>query len=208
MKFYSYINEVTVRETLIYNKIKEILLNNNVKPFLKEFGKVYASNKFIWRGNDYIPYVGFKLKNTRKNRKPRFISTDLHEYLSKLSKKLFGWDIRTEGVFTADSHSASRFGSESVFIPFGNYKYRYNSTSFMNVYQIYDTYSSLVSSDKEKLDKLTKMYANDYKDKGLAKVVKSKTEFEAIFKCDSYILILHNRLPQLIFELMKEYKLA
>jgi hypothetical protein len=208
MKFYSYINEVTTKEVLIYNKIKKILLDNNVEPFLKEFGRTYVSRKFIWRGNDRIPYEGFKLKKTRKNRKPRFINQELHDYLSNLSKKLFGWDIRSEGVFTADSNSASRFGSESVFIPFGNYKYRYNSTSFMKVYQIYDTYGSYSESDKRKLNKLNKMYANDYKDKGLAEVVASKKEFEAIFKCDKYMLVLHSKLPQLIFEVMKEYKLV
>jgi hypothetical protein len=73
MRFYNYINEI----------------KTDIAPFLKEFGKNYDRNIFIYRGVSNTP-IKYIHKITRKDRKPRFIKKDLHDYLGKVSKQLWG----------------------------------------------------------------------------------------------------------------------
>jgi hypothetical protein len=49
----------------------------------------------------------------------------MHELLGDISKKYFGWNIRTEGVFTGSKKLALKFGQGNVyiFIPIGKYRY-------------------------------------------------------------------------------------
>jgi hypothetical protein len=77
MRFKNYLNE---RDEKIYSSIK---------PFIKEFGIDYMHNYFIYRGVKNTPKT-YTYKKTRKNRKPRFIPEELHNYLGNLSKKLWG----------------------------------------------------------------------------------------------------------------------
>ena len=217
MKFYQYINEETLTKRE-YNSddmvdsmsdIENILLENHTKQFLKEFGRSYGSGKFIWRGDKLIENQGYIMKQSRQDRRPRFIDKELHKILSKLSKKLFGWDIRTQGVFTGSVDKALNFGSPAVFIPLTNYKYVYNATSVDEIYRIYDMYHLYDAKTREvRLKDLKEMYATDYKTKGLNKFVKMESPFEAIFKCKYYLLVRHMNLSRIIFNVMKEMGLA
>lgn len=208
MKFYRYINEGN-RYPEEYEDIKSILIKKNSKPFLKEFGKMYGSNKYIYRGYDAgQKTMGYILKKSRTNRKPRFLPQDVHKHLSKLSKKLWGWDMRTEGVFTGDDTNASNFGQLWRFIPIGNYKYIY-TTEISDIYSIYDNYK--LSNDEEKkvlIDKLDDLYKTEYETKNLSSILRSRVEFESIFKCKEYILVRHPQLYKIIVEVMKHYNLA
>ncbi len=200
MKFSDYINE----EYDVFYEIRDILIKN-CKLFLKEFGKPYVAGKYIWRGimdpfgnNDYI------IKNARTNRKPRFIDVELHKELSRVSKKLWGWDMRTEGVFTGSNDIANRFGKPGVFFPFGSYKYVY-SKEYEDAYSEYNMFD--IKYKNEIVNKIENIYKNDYKTSGLPNELRKKSSFEAIFKCDKYMIVKHFNLRRAIYEALKELKI-
>lgn len=207
MKFYTYLNEVN-RYPEEYSNILHVLTKKNTKPFLKEFGKMYGSNKFIYRGYGQGRKIGYLLKKTRTDRKPRYLNQDLHEHLSKLSKDLWGWDMRKEGVFTGDSNNANHYGSLWKFIPIGNYKYVYTPDN-LEIYSLYDLYvETPIEDERENIrNQLDELYKTKYMTKGLSNLLSSKSDFEAIFKCDEYILTRHPQLYKIIVNAMKYYKL-
>ncbi len=210
MKFQKYLKENTDFDAL-YDYIKK-----NCKPFLKEFGKKYLERKFIYRGMQ-IDTAGFVIKNVRKDRKPRVVDKESHKFLSEIGKKIFGWDIRKEGVFTGGLYTADNYGILNIFIPIGKYKYVY----VKDVQSIYGYYDSLgyafdasklwnhdrknaywldrpderkeVDKEDEKdIDhwkkKIEDEYKNKYKTKGLSSIINT-LDYESIFKCDNYIAI-------------------
>jgi len=97
---------------IMYGKDIDTLFNviaNKCKPFLKEFGDTYrtasmASN-FIYRGMSSKSDT-FTVEKALKNRRPRYVDDRLHSFMNDLGKNLFGWNIRTEGVFTGDYSKA------------------------------------------------------------------------------------------------------
>lgn len=211
MRLLHYINEATD-----INKLTEII-DKFCQPFLKEFGKAYStaslSNSFIYRGMRTIPGE-YTVKKVRTDRQPRFIDDRLHKFLNGLCKKLFGWNVRSEGVFTGDYSKASNYGRPYIFIPMGNYKYVYTKDTY-KVYQLYDLHfaehsfleaieDKMKTSDDSKHEqnrskqiavlydiehKLKNFYSTQYKTSGLSNVLRSDNDWEAIFKCDRYIAV-------------------
>ena len=187
MRLQNFINEnlQNVADDLIH------IINHKAKPFMKEFGNMYSKNNpenYIYRSISPNPST-FVIKTARQNRKPRLISQDLHKYLSKISKKIFGWDMRTQGVFTADSHTAWSFGVPSIFIALGEYKYVY-STSYHEAYLRYDK-EAIIGKERYEQNKkdLYDIYKEKYKNKGLSNILKKGENFEAVFKCKEYLII-------------------
>lgn len=177
-----------------------------IQPFLNEFGKVYAQedmSKLIWRGHNKILTKTMTIKNVHKNRKPRFIPEDLHEYLGDVSQKLWGWNIRTEGAFATNRSTAKGFGDAFVFIPIGNYKYVWaKGDTVRAVYSLYDEYGNTKRNDlydekqKERwLERIAEIiedtYKKEYSTTGLSKYLEmyGNPEFECIFNCDKYLMI-------------------
>lgn len=194
MRLYNYLNEK------VDDKIKSA-----IEPFLKEFRSVLEqeTDQLIWRGHNKVSTTHYTVKNVHKNRKPRFIPEELHEYLGKVSKELWGWNIRSEGAFTGDERTALSFGKRFIFIPMGNYQYvwAYGPTK-RAVYSLYDDYGITKNSDlyseqekSENLEIIRKhivdMYRKKYSSKELPKYLTrtANPTFEAIFNCDKYILV-------------------
>jgi len=197
MKFQQYLNEEDVQKK---KEELRLFIKDNCKPFIKEFGYLYKDRKFIWRGykRDIKDY---KIFNIKKDRRPRIMTTEIHEFLSTIGKELFGWDIRKEGVFTADHHVSSTYGIPTVFIPIGNYKYIYVDLGYSDIYQYYDKANVSIAAlnnwkrdrktdywkkrpeelknlDREMKDmlelwkeKIYNEYKNEYKSTGLNKII-------------------------------------
>lgn len=190
-----------------------------IQPFLREFGESYKKNQFIWRGSMGLRTKTYTYKKTRKDRKPRFVDEELHEFLGKLSKELWGWNIRTEGVFTADKSTASKFGDgrRYIFIPDGKYSYVWTNGRTKNaVYGLYDDFSLIKQDLKDEPDfleteegrheyeisgipfpweikkELESLYRYNYYTSLLSKYLSTGNEFEAIFNCKNYFMIEQN----------------
>jgi len=203
-KFYDYLTEKENLEEE-YNNLKKSI-EKKCQPFLKEFKNI---SELIFRG--YIPGISrplFQRKPVRKDRKPRFIPTFAHEDLGSFLKKRFGWNARTEGVFTADDYKASFFGNDNIFIfiPIGKYEYIWtDGIQRDNLYDLYDllslrfkyeTKESILDNENlnylynKNINNIKEIFKNNYLNKGLNNYLKKENvEFESIFKCDSFYLI-------------------
>ena len=188
MKFYNYINEQK-------DKIAKM-----AEPFMNEFGDKYENDAFIWRGHRGV-YKNFTAKQRRKDRKPRLVNQELHEYLSKISVDLFGWDLRKEGIFTGSKDLAQDYGNQYIFIPLENYRYVWTK-DYIAIYHWYDEFSNPSSKTKTEDIKrrLYELYKDNYKTTGLSKFNIKSYNFEAIFDCDKYLLVE----PNFWYSTMKE----
>lgn len=167
-----------------------------IQPFLKEFEPAYQAERFIWRGFKNVTDK-FTVVSAKKDREPRLVPQELHEFLGEISKKYFGWNARAEGVFTADERTVKRYGREYIFAPMGQYKYVWTLKK-NEIYSLYDRYSGKFrdapEEEVQKLkDELELYYKNHYLKGGLSSYLKGTSEnqqdFEAIFSCDKYLLI-------------------
>jgi len=230
MRLQQYINETTLSDRA-RGQLKEYIANN-CKPFLKEFGIRYMHDYFIFRGLKTQNIKTFTKIKTRKDRLPRIIDKDLHKYLNELGKELFGWKIRSEGVFTGAHFTAQAYGDVSIFIPSGNYKYVYIKNTH-KIYTLLDMHLYDISClndienfinkspDKKEArkhnqknidDVLSKLetikndiksiYESAYKTQGLSKVL-TESAYEAIFKCDEYLVVSKDN-RGVLSEIMKE----
>lgn len=183
MRFKKYLTE-GVQDKLI----------DQIQPFLKEFREQYKDGNFIYRGISSVQ-GGVKLKKARKDRKPKLIHQELHELLGEYTKELFGWNVRSEGVFTGDRNTAEEYGRSFIFIPKGNYEYIWVSEDKQfEIYNLYDEITSSLKSGKNILniessvDELKTLYKN-YRSDRLNNYLEKNRNFEAIFRCDEYFII-------------------
>ena len=166
MRLQHYITEAAMSDRT-KGQLKDYI-EKNCKQFLKEFGVRYVHLSFIYRGMKTRNIKQFSIIKARTDRKPRYIEEDLHKYLCKISKELFGWNARTEGVFTGSANITNAYGQRDIFIPIGKYKYVYN-TDVSEIYGLYDDYDYLNDKnepywkdEQEKRDKLLKLIYNEY----------------------------------------------
>lgn len=186
MRLRHYITEDTDHDVRVLKHI----VSRECKPFLKEFGMEYKHDRVIWRGAKQYPNNINRVK-TRKDRRARF-NVHLHKYLSKISKQIFGWDIRTEGVFTGGSNVASPYGKKYIFIPIGKYRYVWVDLDMSPIYDLYDYYErNSIGGVKDGVpledieDNIKFEYENNYK----TYYLNLASNFEAIFDCKEYLLI-------------------
>jgi len=203
MRLQSYINESLSDHQK--NKLKKVL-EDKCQPFLKEFGMRYVHFDFIYRGLKRRTVNTIDIIKTRTDRKPRIVNNKLHTRLNKIGKELFGWNIRSEGVFTGGTKVTAAYGNVCIFIPVGKYKYVYNP-DISKIYALYDEYDNnewysddyIPSDDKHSVEKwkdkrakiekkIYNIYKNDYKTSGLVNIL-NEFEFEAIFQCKEYLVV-------------------
>jgi len=186
MRYKKYLNESSYT-TKNWNILKNDL-TKKCKPYIKEL----KNAKFLLvRGvkQSYIPLF-VNIRSVRKDRKPRVLDTDLHERIGEYSKEKFGWNIRTEGLFTTKSKSdAEVWGKPVIIFPIGKFKYVWNN----DVYDLYDKYDMWPWHDDtpELYWYEIKSEISEYKTNNLNEYLKSSnvTKSECIINCDKYYTI-------------------
>jgi hypothetical protein len=165
MRLQQYLTESTELTTKNWEKLKSAI-NKDCKPFIKE---IKVAKNLLLRGvKPYAVPIVFTVKNVRKDRKPRLVDKELHKRIGKLSKKLFGWNIREEGVFTTISYSIARhWGQPIIVFPIGKFKYVW-SDNVEDLYYGYDTYNTIYDYNDE--------YIKDFIEQSNEKVWKSYVE--------------------------------
>lgn len=195
MKLKQYIIESyqdTVPSPEKWEHIKDVL-ERNCKPFIKELKGVKS---LVYRGiNRNIKDL--KELPVRVDRTPRFISMDLHKRLGDYSKKKFGWNMRTEGLFcTSSLENAREFAKASPIIvfPVGNYKYMWND----DIWKLYDMYDKWDDRDdvsiapyKNREWETIQYEIDQYQTTNLNKYLKDPDPYktEVVFKCKTYYAI-------------------
>ncbi len=172
-------------------KVWRDTINKECKPWVKEVGlfdsPIDTNNIFkrvVFRGLKE-PGADFQIgkRKVRKDRRPRYIPEPMHDNLGKITKKMFGWNTRSEGLFTGSFDIANQFGSARVIIPIGPIKYVY-----MGADDLHNLYLHFDLGGIDDVGTMTQ-WVSKYKTKGLRRFLStqnSKDRWECIVKCDSY----------------------
>ena len=191
--------EKFIKEELKAGEETVQLISRECKPYIKEV----KTNGVTYRGfksMDNAQKVNSILyrHTTRKARKPRFIPEELHKFMGKYLKKKFGWNPRTQGVFTASEITSRMFGQGGgdrprAIFPILNYKYiLMRNLHLTKMYRFYDvaTEEGWFNPDfleKEGYKKKIIDIMNQYKTSGLKNAVQEQGQtWECIIKCNSY----------------------
>jgi len=200
-KFKNYINEVGIIGVTPENIDEAVeIINKNCKKFVKEiqgYGFPYRGFASMDHAKQVIPHSSVLYEHqVRKDRQPRYIPKDLHKFLSEYSKKNFGWDIRTEGVFTASRNTAKNYSAfrepPKAVIPIGNYKYVCLSKNLIKLYGLYDAYTRgdayIENDDWVKRELIG--HLKNYRTNGIQNVVQNQgASWECIINTDKYYSI-------------------
>lgn len=96
----------------------------NCQPYLKESD--YFRNRGmtnLWRGIEGVN-VAFTTKQTRIDRKPQGMNTEIKELLDDALMEKFGLPFRSKAAFTTgDSKRVELFGNPYAVFPIGNFDY-------------------------------------------------------------------------------------
>ena len=96
------------------------------RPYIEELRKNKAT-QFFYRGTDKINNKRIIMVKPRKDRQPKDMPYEAHEYIDNYFKKKFGWKPRSEGVFTSYYRgNAGTYGSSTMFFPIGKYEYLFS----------------------------------------------------------------------------------
>jgi len=162
MRLQKYIDNQQFMNTVNWEKLKKIL-DKDCQQYIHELKN---AKYLLLRGvkGSNIPLF-IETKKIRKNRKPRLIMKDLHDRLGKDSKKIYGWNIRKEGLFTTKSREdASVWGKPVIIFPIGSFKYVW-SDDVLDLYDAYDHWDFVLDNDKdyenEILPELKKYHTNN-----------------------------------------------
>jgi len=195
MRLQQFINE-TYLSTENWEHLKG-MLEKDCKPYIKE---LKGAKKLLLRGmKKYIEF--YEIKNVRKNRKPRLIDKNLHIKLDNELNKIFGWKVRSQGLFTTTGKDvAKRWGDPCIVFPIGKFKYIWIDDTH-DLYYGYDVWfdgpagKGKYKSNNEKIwDKYIYPSINKYHDTDLNKFLKmpdNPTDHasECIIKCNKYYAI-------------------
>jgi len=191
MRLQQFITESSNFDTDHWEELKNNL-NRDCKPFIKE---LRGASELLYRGvkRSEIPDF-YTIKTSRTNRRPRFVHMDLHNELGSYLKSKFGWNPRTEGLFTTKSISnAYSWGKPVIIFPIGKFKYIWIENAH-DLYGSYDSYSDLdPDSPTRKLvfKNIKRIVDIEYNSTNLNKYlsIPSHTTTECIIKCDRYYSI-------------------
>ncbi|MFW6046463.1 MAG: hypothetical protein ACOCP4_01585 [Candidatus Woesearchaeota archaeon] len=118
-KFYKFLNEK--------NELEEIknILYNECMPFLKLFKKENLNSlPYSGRKNKILKNDTYEINKTRKNRKPRDTSEEIHEFFDEEFYKRYGIRGRSGCVFiTGSRERASNFGLLFMVVPVGKFDF-------------------------------------------------------------------------------------
>jgi hypothetical protein len=173
-----------------YDYIRKSKKSINDDPKLCFLYRGVSSDKL---GNNFYK----KFKSIKTMRKPKYISKQLHFFMDKWFKDNFGWNVRSQGLFTGKYKLAKKFGLIYSFFPVGDFKYVW-SDSVIQIYHIYDNYEENMKNNL--IQELKK-----YKDKNLEKIFKDEYPYaECVVNCDSYYLVKNSILEHLLNYILGE----
>ncbi len=123
MKFKQYLIESTNKKPFseIINAIWD-----DCQPFLKDIAKSPGfRGMYSGRGNNNTK--DFYTGTVRTDRMARDSDPVVHKMLDKEYKKVFGWNARSNVIFTSgDLHQAQDYGTVYLIFPIGRYKFIWN----------------------------------------------------------------------------------
>lgn len=165
------------------------LIDENCGQWLKEKGH---PKTLLFRGTSQVP-VMWDFKSPRTDRRPRLISKRLHDFLNVELKKKFGWNVRSEGLFTTANYGKAKiWGDVGIVMPVGNFKYIWmlkdDTTQLYNLFDddVLSIFDTISDDEKEKFHKMFNKYRTDNLKRYLADPGNAG---ECIIKCDKYLLI-------------------
>jgi len=187
MRLRKHLNESGFMTTANWEALKADL-DKKCKPYIKE---LKGAKSLLIRGvaQPKVPQF-MTIRSVRKDRNPRLIDTKLHMKLGKLSKELFGWNIRSEGLFTTKSEIDVRmWGKPVIIFPIGNFKYVWKD-DVTELYKQYDSWNPF--GDNENIFELDiepeiRGYHTDNLNKYLR--MPAKITSECIINCNTYYSI-------------------
>ena len=92
-----------------------------------DYIKYKPNNAYIYRGARLPRNTLIEKKIPRTNRKPKDTPEEVHEYLNKEFKKVFGWNVRSEGVFcTSNYEETYNYGNPYSMFPSNGFKVIYS----------------------------------------------------------------------------------
>jgi hypothetical protein len=155
----------------------------------------------LFRASDELSLFNLMERTPRMDREPRDSPKQIHKMLNEMFEELFGWKVRSEGVFTTSSFLyADIFGRHKYYIfPTNGFKYVYNKTGYDRIYTFLRSFfnaSGKVKSDfseKEITDVLKRLIKHEYTDKNLKKAIKEASDVEIIIKCNKYYSLYANQ---------------
>lgn len=158
---------------------------------LKSDNILYRGYKF-YKVDDNLDLFKFKRRFDRNPANTREIT---HQLLGKYSKELFGWDMRSSGVFASGSKTETTlYGTTFIFLPIGNYSFLYNEnimdlTRYLSMYNIDMEMVGTrdYTRDEVEIDERIQPLLNGYTDKDLINGINKKVEIS--FNCDEYFLL-------------------
>lgn len=156
-----------------------------------------------------------KLITPRKDRAPKDIPIEIHKILDKIFKELYGWKVRSEGIFcTGEISTAEEYGVPNVIFPIGKYKFLYSIND--NLWDIYDYLRSEIGIIegfpgghnyyidnypkevlKEKWEKVREDIKKYYSSDNLTSAIKSKKEIA--LKCQAYYAVSLNIIDKVTY---------
>jgi len=186
MRYRNYLNESEFFSIDNWDQLYTSL-EKKCKPYIKE---LKGAKYLLVRGvNSNVVPQFMQIRSVRKNRKPRVINSELHDKLGKYSKEHFGWNFRTEGLFTSKSvNDVTTWGHPVIIFPIGKFKYVWND----NVYELYDQYDNWGwSFDNDVSWRIVKDELSEYKTTNLNRYLSSSNTSvsECIINCDKYYTI-------------------
>jgi hypothetical protein len=187
MRLLNYINENSISVEEAVEMIKD-----DCAPYFK----LAQASKPLYRGTEKL-IADIATIFPRKDRKPKDIPREFHDYLDKELQKKFGWKPRSEGVFaTSDILQAEAYGKSYLFFPIGDFKFIWSP----DIRDLYIEMANILEDgrtrpgedpwtnvDKEYLRKDLLMFISTYINKNLKEAINSWHEM--IFKCASYYLV-------------------
>jgi hypothetical protein len=130
----------------------------------------------------------FKKVTPRTNRKPLDTNPEIHDAMDKVFKELFGWNVRSEGVFTtANLGYVHQFGPyRYIIFPMNGFKYVYNKRGEDTIYPYIHNVMYDHGVTRETVDILKDLVKRDYVTTGIEKAIMDEEDVEIVIKCDRY----------------------
>ncbi len=171
------------------NKIAETL-----KRDCKQILQFYKQGRYLYRGirvNSSDPT--FVEKKFHPDRRPKDTVQGIHDYMNKLYKEKFGWEVRSGISVTSAFTQASMYGGVFIFLPVDGFKFVYN----LEIFDFTDDFAGewtdtghrWIGKDDFHFKKNAQAVVDDSKDTNLKGAFGYQREI--MFWCKKYYLLSH-----------------